>query len=64
MCFARELDWQPLLFFAQGVVYLAPYDTGVPDRSELQKFLWEQVSELLASNMENGQVGFKRAGRD
>jgi CRISPR-associated protein Csc3 len=63
MLFARELDWQPLLFFAQGVVYLAPQDTCVPDCSELHEFLWEQVSELLVSSMEGGQVGFKRDGK-
>jgi len=63
MRFARELDWQPLLFFAQGVVYLAPHDTGVPDRSELQKFLWEQVSERLVLSVRRGEVGFKRDGK-
>jgi CRISPR-associated protein Csc3 len=63
MHFARELDWQPLLFFAQGVVYLAPQDTGVPDRSELQKFLWEQVSERLVLSVRRGEVGFKRDGK-
>ncbi len=63
MHFAKELDWQPILFFAQGVVYLAPQDAGVPDRSELQDFLWAQVSNRLATSMLRGEVGFKRDGK-
>lgn len=63
MHFAKELDWQPLLFFAQGVVYLAPQDAGVPNRLELQNFLWEQVSNRLANSMLRGEVGFKRDGK-
>jgi len=63
MHFATKLDWQPLLFFAQGVVYLAPQNAGVPDRSELQKFLWEQVSERLVLSVQRGEVGFKRDGK-
>lgn len=63
MHFAKELDWQPILFFAQGVVYLAPPDSSSPDRLELQEFLWEQVSNRLAASMLRGEVGFKRDGK-
>lgn len=63
MHFARELDWQPILFFAQGVVYLAPQNADSPDRLELQEFLWEQVSNRLATSMLRGEVGFKRDGK-
>jgi len=63
MHFAKELDWQPLLFFAQGVVYLAPEDSSSPDYLELQEFLWEQVSNRLAASMLRGEVGFKRDGK-
>lgn len=61
--FTQELDWQPLLFFAQGVVYLAPIDYENPDQDELNEFIWEQISELLAGKMLTGDIGFKRDGK-
>ncbi|UBF28552.1 type I-D CRISPR-associated protein Cas10d/Csc3 [Kovacikia minuta CCNUW1] len=61
--FTEKLDWQPLLFFAQGVVYLVPSDSELPDRSKVQAFLWEQISGSLATRMLNGKIGCKRAGQ-
>jgi CRISPR-associated protein Csc3 len=61
--FAHELEWEPILFFAQGVVYLAPLDTETPDCSELQEFIWQQISQLLGSKMLGGDIGFKRDGK-
>lgn len=61
--FARQLGWEPILFFAQGVVYLAPSDNETPDCSELQAFIWQQVSQLLGSKMLGGDIGFKRDGK-
>ncbi len=61
--FTADLDWQPLLFFAQGVVYLAPKDTETPDRETLQVALWEATSQLLGSKMLGGDIGFKRDGK-
>ncbi|KST66746.1 type I-D CRISPR-associated protein Cas10d/Csc3 [Mastigocoleus testarum] len=61
--FAKELDWEPILFFAQGVVYLAPNDNQTPDNVELQEFIYSQISGLLSSKMLRGEVGFKRDGK-
>jgi CRISPR-associated protein Csc3 len=61
--FVKTLDWQPILFFAQGVVYLTPPNTEVPDRAQLQKFLWECISNQLADSMLRGEVGFKQDGK-
>lgn len=61
--FTEELDWQPLLFFAQGVVYLAPIDADVPDRETLQVALWDATSQLLGNKMLGGDIGFKRDGK-
>lgn len=61
--FARELKWEPILFFAQGVVYLAPLDSETPDCFELQQFIWEQISQFLGSKMLGGDIGFKRDGK-
>lgn len=63
MEFVQPLDWQPTLFFAQGVVYLAPPNSTLPDCSKLQLFLWEQVSDRLVVSMLRGEAGFKRDGK-
>lgn len=61
--FTAELDWQPILFFAQGTIYLAPLDTETPDRDLLQAALWDGVSQLLGRKMLGGDIGFKRDGK-
>jgi CRISPR-associated protein Csc3 len=61
--FASDLGWEPLLFFAQGVIYLAPNDSETPDRLKLQEFIWQQVSRVLGSRMLGGEIGFKRDGK-
>ena len=61
--FTKDLDWQPILFFAQGVIYLAPKQTDIPESEVLQDFLWAQVSGKLAAEMLKGEVGFKRDGK-
>ncbi|WP_034937246.1 type I-D CRISPR-associated protein Cas10d/Csc3 [Gloeocapsa sp. PCC 73106] len=61
--FTQALDWQPLLYFAQGVVYLAPAKYEIPDRTELQEFIWQGISQLLATKMLGGDIGFKRDGK-
>ncbi|MEL6462463.1 MAG: type I-D CRISPR-associated protein Cas10d/Csc3 [Cyanobacteria bacterium J06621_15] len=63
MQFAKELEWEPILFFAQGIIYLAPTDTETPDYSELQEFIWQQISGTLGSKMLGGDIGFKRDGK-
>lgn len=61
--FAKNLGWEPLFFFAQGVVYLAPNDSETPDKLELQEFIWKQVSGVLGSRMLGGEIGFQRDGK-
>ena len=61
--FTKELDWHPILFFAQGVVYLAPKNAEAPDRDIVQGVLWEQIQALLAGKMLSGEIGFKRDGK-
>ncbi|MBR8833507.1 MAG: type I-D CRISPR-associated protein Cas10d/Csc3 [Stigonema ocellatum SAG 48.90 = DSM 106950] len=63
MNFARQLNWEPLLFFAQGVIYLVPANNQTPDMNELQNHIWEQISGILASKMMGGDIGFKRDGK-
>lgn len=61
--FTAELDWQPLLYFAQGVIYLAPNSKELPDVEELKDFIWQQINQLLLSKMSTGDIGFKRDGK-
>lgn len=61
--FTKKLNWQPILVFAEGVVYLAPLDSSSPDRTELRDFVWEQVSNKLATKMLSGETGLKRDGK-
>jgi CRISPR-associated protein Csc3 len=61
--FAKDLDWQPLLFFAQGVVYLAPLDYEAPAREELSEFIWQQICDALGQAISRGEIGFKRDGK-
>lgn len=61
--FAKQLDWEPILFFAQGVIYLTPPNSETPDIPELQEFIWQQISGVLADKMMGGDIGFKRDGK-
>ena len=63
MRFAKDLEWQPILFFAQGIIYLAPNDTKTPDFSQLQEFIWQQIGGVLSNKMLGGDIGFKRDGK-
>jgi CRISPR-associated protein Csc3 len=59
----RKLDWQPILFFAKGVVYLVPLDAEVPDRDRIKEALWEKIEKFLSYKMLGGDIGFKRDGK-
>ncbi|NEP20205.1 MAG: type I-D CRISPR-associated protein Cas10d/Csc3 [Leptolyngbya sp. SIO4C1] len=61
--FTAALDWQPILYFAQGVVYLSPLSPTAPKRETLKKALWQSISQFLESQMMNGEIGFKRDGK-
>ncbi|MBD2441327.1 type I-D CRISPR-associated protein Cas10d/Csc3 [Nostoc sp. FACHB-110] len=63
LLFAKKLNWEPILFFAQGVIYLAPINSVTPDIQELQEFIWSQISGVLGSKMLGGDIGFKRDGK-
>lgn len=61
--FAAEQDWKPLIFFARGVVYLAPLQSETPSREGLKEFIWQQISQVLSQKMLEGDIGFKRDGK-
>ncbi len=71
--FAEKLNWQPILFFANGVVYLAPKDTLSPQLSDIQQEVWhtilqgindkKQKLDGLESYFLKGDVGFIRGGK-
>ncbi|ACB00886.1 MULTISPECIES: type I-D CRISPR-associated protein Cas10d/Csc3 [Cyanophyceae] len=59
----QKLNWKPLLFFAQGVIYLAPQESEIPERDEIKQIVWQGISEELGKKMSAGDVGFKRDGK-
>lgn len=68
---ASKLDWQPILYFAQGVVYLAPRKFNLPTLLEIQEFVWDNILngdsnanlEGLKDFFSSGEVGFVRDGK-
>ena len=68
--FTKKRDWQPILYFAQGTVYLAP-QVDPPSLSEIQEFVWENILQGdaesnirgLEEQFRNGDVGFIRSGK-
>ncbi|XGV96564.1 MAG: type I-D CRISPR-associated protein Cas10d/Csc3 [Leptolyngbya sp. BL-A-14] len=61
--FAEALNWHPVLFFVEGVVYLAPFGRELPDHLEIRKFVWEKIRNTLSTKMLEGEAGFKRDGK-
>lgn len=68
--FARELSWEPILYFAQGAVYLAPENPTAP-KVDIQKAVWQSIIQGdeasnhkgLESYFETGDIGFVRDGK-
>jgi CRISPR-associated protein Csc3 len=63
LAFAKCEDWQPILYFAQGAVYLAPKEAEAPEPDHLKNTLWNAIEELLSDAMLGGDIGFKRDGK-
>ncbi|MBE9225409.1 type I-D CRISPR-associated protein Cas10d/Csc3 [Phormidium sp. LEGE 05292] len=69
--FAKEQNWFPFLYFAQGTVYLAPQESDIPNLDEIQSFVWENIIQGdeeknlrgLGELFSNGDVGFIRDGK-
>lgn len=69
--FARQLDWEPILYFAQGAVYLTPKNYDAPDFADIQTSVWENLiqgdvennQKGLADYFKSGDVGFVRDGK-
>lgn len=67
--FARKLTWEPILYFAQGAVYLAPTDLATPNLADIQTAIWDSLirgdvdKAGLAEYFQSGDVGFVRDGK-
>ena len=67
----KKQQWEPILYFAQGVVYLAPQNPKAPMLLDIQEFVWHSIlngepsinQEGLADYFRNGEVGFIRSGK-
>ena len=69
--FARQLGWEEILCFAQGVVYLAPNDVTTPKFTDVKTAVWDNLihgdeennQKGLATYFQSGDVGFVRDGK-
>jgi CRISPR-associated protein Csc3 len=67
----ESIDWKPILFFAQGVIYLAPENFQIPNLETIQETAWNQIVQGGANNQQkgleehfkNGSIGFVRDGK-
>ncbi|MGK7929792.1 MAG: type I-D CRISPR-associated protein Cas10d/Csc3 [Spirulina sp.] len=69
--FGEDRGWKPILYFAQGTIYLVPQDTDIPTLKEIQATVWETILQGnpdknlrgLEEVFTNGDVGFIRSGK-
>jgi len=69
--FVRESGWEPILFFAQGAIYLSDRQPINFDLINLRESIWqtiiygdEEINQRgLVGFIENGDVGFVRDGK-
>lgn len=69
--FARQIGWEPILYFAQGAIYLAPVNLTTPNLTDIQTAVWETLirgdednnQPGLAEYFQRGDVGFVRDGK-
>ncbi|MGB0563412.1 MAG: type I-D CRISPR-associated protein Cas10d/Csc3, partial [Spirulinaceae cyanobacterium] len=59
----QSLGYQPIMYLAQGAIYLAPPDAEAPDRALIQTTLWNAIQQFLTQTMRGGKIGFKRDGK-
>jgi CRISPR-associated protein Csc3 len=65
-----NMNWDAILYFAYGTVYLSSPDSGTPDFSNLKDSAWEGIIGDLETNQKglidkfsSGDVGFVRDGK-
>lgn len=66
-----EIGWEPILYFAHGAIYLAPKKSQIPNFSEIQNAIWQNIIKGdAAKNIQGlneyfskGDVGFVRDGK-
>jgi CRISPR-associated protein Csc3 len=69
--FAHQLGWEEILCFAQGIIYLAPANSTIPNITEIETTVWQNLihgdeennQKGLASYFQSGDVGFVRDGK-
>ncbi|MCC5654180.1 type I-D CRISPR-associated protein Cas10d/Csc3 [Nostoc sp. XA013] len=69
--FARRLGWEPILYFAQGAIYLTPNESVTPELADIQEAVWKSLirgdeennQPGLAQYFQSGDVGFVRDGK-
>lgn len=59
----RDLNWQPLLFFPNGTVYLGAADAAAVEATNLPDAVITKVRKLCARQLKARHVGFGRDGK-
>ncbi|MCS6959178.1 MAG: type I-D CRISPR-associated protein Cas10d/Csc3 [Pseudanabaenaceae cyanobacterium SKYGB_i_bin29] len=58
-----ERDYEPLIFLAQGVVYLSPLSESKVGKEEIKQMIWQTISDKLERKFADGETGFERDGK-
>ncbi len=69
--FVGKIDWQPILYFASGAVYLADKNPVTPSLNEIETAVWDslikgdesQNLKGIAEYFSSGDIGFVRDGK-
>ncbi|WP_414526648.1 type I-D CRISPR-associated protein Cas10d/Csc3 [Nodularia chucula] len=69
--FSRQQGWEPILYFAQGAIYLTPPDVVIPEIADIETAIWQSLiqgdvennQQGLAEYFQRGDVGFVRDGK-
>ncbi len=69
--FVAKIDWEPILYFAHGAIYLAPKKPQIPNLPDIQNAIWQNIIKGDAAKdikglnqyFSSGDVGFVRDGK-
>lgn len=61
MSYLRNKGYEPIIFLAEGVIYLAPLENSNVDMTEIKYQIWQAIGSRLRDKFAKGEIGFTRA---
>ncbi|MFN3359949.1 MAG: type I-D CRISPR-associated protein Cas10d/Csc3 [Pseudanabaenaceae cyanobacterium] len=61
--YLRNKGYEPIIFLADGVVYLTPLENSNVDMTEIKCRIWQAIERTLSEKFSKGQIGFVRDGK-